>query len=176
MTKKDGDMDISAESINAIKKNFPSERLDDDTIIRFLIARNCDVKKTTDMIRNYLEFRKINNVASIKPPNGVDVPYTMSVRKLSKDANYDVDAVGISEKFKKFHSATGGMGVHGMDLQGRPILIEQLGKYNVKKMAELCDPEALKQLCILNNEFIFGAVLKECSRIHGRKIDKVFVN
>lgn len=164
---------IPAETINAIRRNFPFEELDDDTIVRFLTARNNDIPKTTDMIQNYLLYKQTYNVDSIKPPNGKDIPYTLAVRKLHNDVNYDVNAVGVREEFKKFYPATGGMAIHGMDMQGHPILIELLGKYDVKKMAELCDPEALKQLCILNNEFIFGKILDDCTLIHGSKVERV---
>ena len=168
-------LDESIGKINAIKEHFASEKiLDETTIKRFLIARSYDVQKTVDMIQNYLEFRRINDIDSIKPPNGIDIPFTMSVRKLYRDSNYDSNAIGLKEEFRKFYPATGGMGAHGYDLQGHPILIELLGKYNVKKMAELCDPEVLKDFCILNNEFLFGQVMAECSRIHKSTIEKVF--
>jgi len=164
---------IASEKIQAIRNNFPSEKLDDATISRFLIARNNDIQKTTDMINNYLVFKKAYNIDNIRYPNGIDVPFTISVRKFATDANYDVNAVGVKEEFKRFYPATGGMGVHGVDKHGHPILIELMGKYNVKKMAELCEAEDLKQLCILNNEFIFGPLVQECSRMHGRRIEKV---
>ncbi len=175
MTKMDKTHSIPAESINAIRRNFPFEKLDDDTISRFLIARNNDITKTTDMIQNYFLYKQTYHVDAIKPPNGKDIPYTLTVRKLRNDVNYDVNAVGVPEEFKKFYPATGGMAVHGMDMQGHPVLIELLGKYNVKKMAELCEPEALKKLCILNNEFLFGQILDECSQIHGSRVQRVFM-
>lgn len=61
--------------MSAVRANIDGLKMDDLELHRFLIARQYDVEKTTQMINGYYEWRKTNNIDSLKMPDGKDVSF-----------------------------------------------------------------------------------------------------
>jgi hypothetical protein len=59
--------------MSAVRANIAGLKMDDLELHRFLIARQYDVEKTTQMINGYYDWRKVNNIDSLKMPDGKDV-------------------------------------------------------------------------------------------------------
>ncbi len=166
-----------SERTAAVRSLVPGAKsLTDEDIHRFLVARQFHVEKTSEMVIAYLKWR-LDEAIDETPMPGPDYPFLMSIRKLSSvpDVNYEMDHPNLREDFKKFRSAQGGGGVHGFSKDGLPLMIERLGGYHVRRLAESCPPEAFRDFNIVTNEFIFNIVMKEASERKGQPVGQVSI-
>ena len=175
----------STTSLDNLSPEFVSEKLiqlrgvlstslDDATLTRFLIARQFQIDKTQEMILNYLKWRNEHHIDELPIPNGINVPFLISLRKyqMYPDVNYNPNAQGVEPEFRKFAPYTGGSCYHGFDRDHNPIAIERLGSMNVKKLAETCPPEVFMDFHVKNHEFLFNQLMKEASDRSGKNVQK----
>lgn len=174
LTLDEATPDVVAHRIRAVRELLPAKTLTDDDLTRFLVARQFHVEKTVDMVSAYEQWRAENNVDKIPMP-GPQVPYLMSIRKLFTipDVNYEIDHPNLKEEFKKFRPAQGGGGLHGVSKTGLPLMIERLGGYQVRRLAETCPPEVFKDFNIVTNEFVFNVVMREATERKGTPVGQV---
>eukprot|EP00357_Protocruzia_adherens_P033659 CAMPEP_0115035046 /NCGR_PEP_ID=MMETSP0216-20121206/41144_1 /TAXON_ID=223996 /ORGANISM="Protocruzia adherens, Strain Boccale" /LENGTH=317 /DNA_ID=CAMNT_0002414309 /DNA_START=167 /DNA_END=1120 /DNA_ORIENTATION=- len=96
---------------------LPKKFDQDWTLLRFLRARNFDMKKTLEMWRNFINWRKEFGVDDIAE-------------------NFDFhEKDAVKENYPH--------GYHKTDKLGRPIYIERLGSMNIKKVFEITTKERM---------------------------------
>ncbi|KAJ3021197.1 cytosolic factor, phosphatidylinositol/phosphatidylcholine transfer protein [Thoreauomyces humboldtii] len=151
-----------------------SEKYDDPTLLRFLIARQLDAAKAHEMILGYLEWRKNDGIDDLPVPgiNGNPVQQCVRGFKSVPDSNWDYMGPGMPDSFKKFGACMGGGCFHKVDKEGTPIFIERTGYHDVKGLAVKCPQAAMLDWHIRNNEMIFNVLMPECSERIGKTVTK----
>lgn len=99
----------------------------------------------------------------------------MSVRKCGSlpEVNYQEHHPNLRADFKKFRPAQGGGGVHGFSKDGMPVVIERIGGYEVKMLAELCNEDTFRDWNVFNYEFLYGPILREATLRKGEPVEAV---
>lgn len=59
--------------------------------------------------------------------------------------------------------------------QGHPILIQRLGRVDLKALYKVTSEERLKLHHVREYEHLRGAIFPACSRIAGRQVDQLFI-
>jgi len=140
--------------LNAIKKEMRDRLLKYPefftawNILRFCKARNFDVKKTKEMLTNYLDFRDRNDYARIK---AID-------HALFKP---------IMDNYAK--------GYFGYDYEGRLIIVDKVSQIYPQKIFGVVEEELITSCLVALYEHMMHIVFPILSKIHNRRIDKVFL-
>ena len=167
-----------AKRLQALRSLIPptAKTLTDADLVRFLVARQFHIERTVEMVSVYVKWRSDFKIDAIPMP-GPGVPYLMSIRKFATipDVNYEIDHPNLKEEFKKFRAAQGGGGLHGVSKDGLPLMIERLGGYQVRRLAQLCPPEVFKDFNIVTNEFVFNVVMGEAQERKGAPVGQVIL-
>lgn len=136
--------------INTVKeeKLFCPERHTVHYFLRFLRARNFDFEKSMTMFRNCEKWRVENDVDDIY-----------------KNFVYEEEEL-VFKMYPKFY--------HGVDLQGRPIYVEQYKNLNLKKLFEVTDEDRLIKNLVLDYEGLLHDRFPSCSNAAGHHIETGF--
>ena len=121
---------------------------DDFYLLKFLRARKFDLKKTLKMFRNYLIWRKNENIENLI----INFKFTEKT------------------EIKKYYPH----GYHKVDRYGRPIYFQLLNKLNVKKIFEIASQEKLIKYFIREYELAIRYKFPACSKVSGKLIDGSF--
>jgi hypothetical protein len=99
----------------------------------------------------------------------------MSVRKCGSlpDVNFEGEHPNLRADFKKFRPAQGGGGVHGFAKDGMPLVIERVGGYEVKMLADLCNEDTFRDFNVFNYEFLYGPILREATLRKGEPVEAI---
>lgn len=130
-------------------------RFTDPMLLRFLRAKNFDVEKATEALRNHLDFRKQNNLDAIS-----------AGRRFCFGCN--------EEKFPELLSAVKRYyphGYHGMDREGRPVYIERLGELDPKGLLSVATTEQILEYFTYESELTTIDRLPSCSLATGRLVE-----
>ncbi|KND01732.1 uncharacterized protein SPPG_03525 [Spizellomyces punctatus DAOM BR117] len=151
-----------------------SPKHDDNTLLRFLIARQLNAQKAHEMLNGYFEWREKEGIDRLPVPGVNGNPVMQNVRGFRSvpDANWDMSVEGMPEDFKKFYSCMGGGCFHKVDKEGTPVFIERTGYHDVKGLAVKCSPAVMLDWHIRNNEFVFNVLMPECTQRAGKTIEK----
>ncbi|KAJ3181283.1 hypothetical protein HDU87_001414 [Geranomyces variabilis] len=154
-----------------------SAKYGDHTLMRFLVARQLDAAKAHEMILGYIEWRRTDKIDELPVPgvNGAPVQQCIRGFKSIPDANWDLNAPGMPEDFKKFGPCMGGGCFHKTDKEGMPIFIERTGYHDVKGLAVKCSAATMVDWHVRNNEMIFNVLMPECTERAGKIIEKHIV-
>jgi len=124
---------------------FCEERHDIHYFLRFLRARNFDLEKTYHMFYNCEKWRKDNKID--------DIYKNFTFPELSK----------VEKIYPKFY--------HNVDRLGRPIYVEQFGRFNIKKLFECTTEERLLKFFILDYETGLHQRFPSCSNAAGHHVE-----
>jgi len=124
---------------------FCEERHDIHYFLRFLRARNFDLEKTYIMFSNCEKWRKDNNIDELYK--------TFTFPEIDK----------VEKIYPRFY--------HNVDLQGRPIYIEQFGKFSIKKLFEYTSEDRLLKNFILDYEIGLRQRFPSCSNASGHHVE-----
>ncbi|QRV72601.1 hypothetical protein RhiJN_00615 [Ceratobasidium sp. AG-Ba] len=124
---------------------FVPERHDDATLLRFLRARKFDLAKAKEMFINCEKWRKEFGVDNI-------------VKNFDFKEKAEVD-----KYYPQFY--------HKMDKDGRPVYIEQLGKFDYKAVYKITTQERQLQRLVLEYEKFLNERLPACSEATGHPVE-----
>ena len=116
-------------------------------ILRFLRARQFDLKKSYAMFQNFIEFRKRKNLSKVKK-------------------------IKFPEKLLKEYYIRG---FYNTDKNGWPIIIERVGFSKTSKIFELMTNENLENFFIQLYEKLIYIKFPICSKLKKKRIDRIFV-
>lgn len=139
--------------LKEIKEKFSpnicgNEMLFDDLFfVRFLRARNFDIKKTTIMLDKYFAWR-----------TETDVPRIITT-----------DMSEIREKLRAHHPHA----YHGVDKMGRPIYIERIGLSNPSKALQELSTKQLTEYYVQRYEYLSHVMLPAASLKSGKRIEQL---
>lgn len=123
-------------------------RFDDFYLLRFCRARDFDLQKVCTMFKNFIQWRKDNNVdnaiVAFKCPNIPDV--------------------------KKIYKC----GYHGTDREGRPFYIDQPCQFEIDDVFKFTTKEEIIQYYIKEYEWLLHVRLPACSKAVGNRIETTF--
>lgn len=122
-----------------------SKDYDDYLMLRFLRARNFDLKKTLEMFQNYLKWKE-------------EVKMDDICQNFKFTEEEEVDKL-----YPRFY--------HKVDKCGRPIYIEQLGKLDLKKLFNVTTEERMIQNHIYEYEKLINTRFPACSKRAGYHIE-----
>lgn len=79
------------------------------------------------MLKGYVEWREKDGIDKLPIPGIDGNPVMQTVRGFQAipDSNWDLNAPGMPEEFKKFASCMGGGCFHKVDKQNMPVFIER---------------------------------------------------
>eukprot|EP00357_Protocruzia_adherens_P022872 CAMPEP_0114979626 /NCGR_PEP_ID=MMETSP0216-20121206/4476_1 /TAXON_ID=223996 /ORGANISM="Protocruzia adherens, Strain Boccale" /LENGTH=384 /DNA_ID=CAMNT_0002340973 /DNA_START=215 /DNA_END=1369 /DNA_ORIENTATION=- len=127
---------------------LPKKFDQDWTLLRFLRARNFDMKKTLEMWRNFINWRKEFGVDDIAE-------------------NFDFhEKDAVKENYPH--------GYHKTDKLGRPIYIERLGSMNIKKVFEITTKERMLKYYVREYERVLTHKFPACEKATGRTVQQSF--
>ncbi|KAF7776811.1 hypothetical protein Agabi119p4_5204 [Agaricus bisporus var. burnettii] len=124
---------------------FVPERMDDAALLRFLRARKFDVVKAKEMLIGNEQWRKDFGVEDI-------------VKNFEFPEKHEVN-----KYYPQFY--------HGVDKDGRPVYIEQLGKLDVKVLYSITSEQRLLQHLVLEYEKSKRERLPACSTQAGHPVE-----
>ncbi|XP_024365554.1 phosphatidylinositol/phosphatidylcholine transfer protein SFH12 isoform X1 [Physcomitrium patens] len=127
------------------KNLLPPQHDDYHALLRFLKARKYDVKKTIEMWRNMLAWRKDFRTDTIIE----DFLFT------------EIDTV------RRFYP----QGHHGVDKEGRPVYIERIGKIQAQSLLEVTTLERYLKFHVQEFEKLLNLKFPACSVAANRHID-----
>jgi len=116
---------------------------DDVYFLRFLRARKFDLEKTTEMWKNYINWRKAKNVDEV--------------------ANYDFPELNEAKQYYP-HAW------FRTDKLGRPMYIERPGKIVIDKLNKVMSNERLEQHFIHDYERLMNEIFPACSKAMGQSV------
>lgn len=150
-----------------------NSRIDDCTIARYYIASKCKIATAVKLIRGYIGWRSEIERRIPKCLEG-GVPLLISVRGLGgiPDGNYDGDAKGVPEEFRKFWRYVGGGALHKTDKSGTPIYIDRIGLCDVRPLMKNVDATTVCDWHVSAMEFMVNRVFKECEKEFKRPVTK----
>jgi hypothetical protein len=138
-------LDKFRERVRAMGCTEPS--YDEIYLLRFLRARKFDLEKTTDMWKNYINWRK--------------------EKKVDEVAHYEFPE--LSEAKQYYPHAW-----FRTDKQGRPIYIERPGKIVLDKLNKVMSNERLEQHFINDYERLMNEIFPACTEAKGELISTTF--
>lgn len=115
-------------------------------LLRFLRARDFDMKKAIKMFQDFIDFRKKKNYDRIK--------------KMEKDEEF------IREKYVR--------GYYHTDKIGRPIFVERVGFSKVNELLDTMSKDEVEDYFVQLYERLLFIQFPICSKIAGKRIDKCF--
>lgn len=123
-------------------------KYDDYYILKFLRARKFDLEKTTIMFKNFLDWRK----------------------------REDVDQINTSFVFSEILDVKRVYphGYHKTDKLGRPIYIELLSKINLDELFKITQDKRLMQYYIQEYEKVMSMRFTSCSKARGELVEQSF--
>ncbi|KAF8665681.1 hypothetical protein AX16_000134 [Volvariella volvacea WC 439] len=124
---------------------FVPERMDDAMLLRFLRARKFDLVKAKEMLIAAEQWRKDFGVDEIYP--NFDYPEQEQVDKLHP----------------KYY--------HKIDIDGRPLYIEQLGKLDIKALYAITTPERQLKRLVWEYEKLLNQRFPLCSKAVGHPVE-----
>lgn len=128
-------------------KNYP-EFFTTWNLLRFCKARDFDVKKTREMLTNYLNFRDKYDYSKIEAiDHSIFQPITDNYAK----------------------------GYFGYDNEGRLIIVDKVSQIYPKKIFGVVEEEVIISCLVALYEHMMHIVFPILSKIHNRRIDKVFL-
>jgi len=145
---------------------------DDDTLIRFGIARNGDIHAAALMIQADAVFRAEFVDKVVAKPSFPPVLYPIRGFGCCPDANVNIQDL---PEWKKWLVHHGSGAWHKTAKSGSPVVIENIGRHNAKGFAQDCPREELLEWHVRINEYLFGPVLDDCSKRACKKVDKILV-
>ncbi|KAG4092268.1 CRAL/TRIO domain-containing protein [Neocallimastix lanati (nom. inval.)] len=138
---------ILKDLILKVKKEglFCEERHDIHYFLRFLRARNFDLEKTYLMFSNCEKWRKVNKIDELYE--------TFTFPELGE----------VEKIYPKYY--------HNVDLQGRPIYVEQFSNFNIKKLFEHTSEDRLLNYFIIDYEIGLRRRFPSCSNAAGHHVE-----
>ncbi|KAJ3101309.1 hypothetical protein HDU96_010063 [Phlyctochytrium bullatum] len=129
-----------------------------------------NVQKAYEMVSEYVEWRKRDNIDKLPPMGSPTNPFLYGVRGYSTVP--DLDPILDAPNMPSFLKHCGGGCYHKFDKEGLPIFIERLGRYDAKRLAANSKPEAFVDHHVRVCEFLYGPLMKEASERASTVIDK----
>jgi len=114
-------------------------------LVRFLIARQWDVEKATEMLREHYRWMNRVNMEALL-----------------------CDPFPEEQHIKRFYPQA----YHGVDKAGRPIYIERPGCIDMPRLMQITTSERLLQYIYAGSELQIRRRLPACSLVRGQVIDK----
>lgn len=103
--------------------------------------------------------------------NSLPVLYAVRGFQSVSDSNL-VAHPGISEAVIRINEHMGGACLHKTDKEGCPVYIERLGYHKAKQLAKCVHVEEIQNYHIGCNEFLHRVIMKDCSKMAGRHINR----
>ncbi|KAJ3192312.1 cytosolic factor, phosphatidylinositol/phosphatidylcholine transfer protein [Irineochytrium annulatum] len=144
--------------------------VNDKAFMRFLTARQFDVTKAYEQIRDYYLWRKKDKIDELPPMGSPSNPYCYGVRGYSGVPDLDPDMS--SPNMPPFLKHCGGGCFHKTDRDGNPIVIELIGRYNTKKLAAEVTAEEYVAHHVRLVEFLTTVLMKDSSEKIGSEVEK----
>ncbi|CAO3597374.1 unnamed protein product [Absidia cylindrospora] len=171
-TRTEKDKKVAISQLRSKLKGYPSVR--DEYLEQFLIARSWNVEGAFKQLVDAFVWRKENGidmypVATME--NGLPILYPVRGYSSIPDQNL-IAKPGISESVLRLYSHMGGTCLHKVDNDGCPVYIERLGLHQAKKLAKAVTNEEIFQYHIGCNEFLHRVVMKDCSKMAGKHINR----
>ncbi|KAI8342911.1 CRAL-TRIO domain-containing protein [Chlamydoabsidia padenii] len=146
----------------------------DEYLEQFLIARSWDVEGALKQLLDMFVWRKENDI-DLYPvatkDNGLPVLYPIRGYSCIPDQNL-VAQPGVSESVLRVYKYMGGSCLHKVDKDGCPIYIERLGYHQAKELAKNTTAEEIFHYHIGCNEFLHRIIMKDCSQMAGKPINR----
>ncbi|KAI9267774.1 CRAL-TRIO domain-containing protein [Helicostylum pulchrum] len=149
-------------------------QLSNEYLEQFLIARSWNVAGAKEQLLSTIEWRKVNDINNhpvATAENKLPVLYAVRGYQSIPDSNLE-SAPGISESVIRINKYMGGACLHKVDREGCPIYIERLGYHKAKDIAKNATVEEIQGYHIGCNEFLHRTVMKDCSKVAGRHINR----
>ncbi|KAJ3411965.1 cytosolic factor, phosphatidylinositol/phosphatidylcholine transfer protein [Chytridiales sp. JEL 0842] len=155
----------------------PDSKHDDASLQRFLTARQGNAAKAYEMLVECDRWRRDEKIDELPMYGSPGAPFLCNVRgfQSNPDTNVQLDHENTPPEFKKFFPFMGGFSFHKLDKEGRPIMIERLGKFDIKGLYQHCTVDSLMDQHIRNQEYGIRVVMLEASKRAGRVIDKLYM-
>lgn len=123
-------------------------RYDDYYLLKFLRARKFDLEKTMIMFKNFLDWRKREDIDNIE--RNFHFTEQLEVKKLYPH------------------------GYHKIDKLCRPIYIELISQINLKELFKITDDKRLILYYVQEYERVMRYRFKACSKLKGEVVDQSF--
>jgi hypothetical protein len=146
-------------------------KMDDDTLVRFGIARGGQIEPAAIMLKAYDRFRRDVVHKVVCKPSFPPTLYPVRGFDVCPDGN--INTRDFPDWKWLVHHGSGAW--HYTSKVGYPIVIENIGKHNAKGFAQDCPKEQLLEWHVRINEVLFGPIMEEASKRAGKKIDKILV-
>ena len=121
---------------------------DDYYLLKFLRARKFDLEKTIKMFRNFLEWRKKEDVDNIE-----------------KNFHF-TEKIELQKVYPH--------GCHKVDKKGRPVYYQLISKIDIEKIFQITTEERLVRHFIQESEDFMKYKFHICSKVAGKHIDQFF--
>ena len=118
---------------------------DDVYLLRFLRARKFDFNKALEMWKNFIKWRRDNNVDNI-----LEVPFP--------------ETPNIKQNYPHGYFRT--------DKLGRPIYIERIGALKFDALLKTVEINRLEQYFIQSFERLINVIFPACGRVKGKRVDQ----
>ncbi|TFK40778.1 CRAL-TRIO domain-containing protein [Crucibulum laeve] len=143
---------------------------DDETLLRFLRARNYDLRQSKVMFKNCQEWRK--TVEGV----GIDQLYK-DIDPFDASINISAGSYGLLERYPEREAVFDcwPMWFHKTDKKGRPLNIHFFGGMDLPKLYQTCTPEKHWQTVLVNAESLAREVLPAAARAAGKEIGTTLV-
>ena len=130
-----------------VASQFRSRAVTDwHTLLRFLRAREYDIKKTVTMYMDHLKWRKENDVDNVLE-------------------TFDF-------KEREQYLSVYPQGYYNTDREGRPVTIQHLGQVQPKRIMQITTEERMIRFHVQEYERFLKKIAPICSRLAGHHIDQ----
>ena len=138
------------------------DRFDDQTLLRFLRAREIRCAKGSDHVGSQREMEKGVWDRRYRLVTLSHLPYVPNIDLCSHGFDYP-EGRGVDKYYPQFY--------HRTDKEGRPIYIEQLGKLDIAKLYALTTQERQLRHLVSEYEKFFKDRLPACSETSGQLVE-----